>query len=79
MPGLSVPAAPQPPKPAHSGRAEADPGHAPQKLHFGHGRAVAPAAAAGLHPPAGESVPGHAQVRPVPAGREETSLQAKAL
>ena len=29
VPGLSVPAAPQPPKPAHRGRTEVDPGHAP--------------------------------------------------
>lgn len=48
---LSVPAAPQPPQPAHGGGAEADPGHAPPQPLSWHGGAMAPAAASGLYPP----------------------------
>ena len=72
--GLPVPAAPQTPEPAYRGRAEANPGHAPQKSQTWHGGAVARSAAAGLHPPPGKPVPGHEKAGPVPTGREETSL-----
>ena len=74
IPGLPVPAAPQPPQPAHGSGVEADPGHAPQEPPPRHGGTVAPAAAAGLHPPTGEPVPGHEKAGPVPVEREETSL-----
>ena len=40
---------------------------------------MAPAAAAGLHQPSGEPVPGDEKAGPVPAAREETILQAKAV
>ena len=40
---------------------------------------MAPAAAARLHPPPGEPVPGHEKAGTVPTEREETGLQAKAL
>lgn len=60
IPGLPVPAASQPSQPAHRGGAEADPGYAPPQSKPGHGGTVAPAAEAGLHPPPGELVPGHA-------------------
>ena len=48
IPGLPVPAAPQPSKPAHRSGAEADPGYAPPQSQPGHGGAVAQAAAEGL-------------------------------
>ena len=35
--------------------------------------------AAGLYPPPGELVPGHAQAGTVPAGREEKRIQTQAL
>ena len=60
VPGLSVPASSQPPTPTHRSGAEADSGHAPPQPQPGHDRAVAPAAAAGLYSPPGESVPGDA-------------------
>ena len=56
---LPVPAAPQTPEPAYRGRAEANPGHAPQKSQTWHGGAVEPVAPARLHPPPGKPVPGH--------------------
>ena len=71
---LPVPAAPQPSQSAHGSGVEADPGHAPQEPPPRHGGAVAPSAAARLHPPPGEPVPGHEKAGPVPVEREETSL-----
>ena len=68
IPGLPVPAAPQPSQPAHRRGAEADPGHAPPQSRLGHGGAVAPAAEAGLQPPPGEPVPPSAQTRAVSRG-----------
>src|SRR5699024_9018353 len=79
IPGLPVPAAPQPSKPAHRGGDEADPGHAPPQSESGYGGVVAPAAAARLHPPPGEPVPGNEKAGAVPTQREENGLQAKAL
>ena len=79
IPGLPVPAAPQPSQPAHRSVTQADPGHAPQEPPPRHGGTVAPAAVAGLHPPSGEPVPGDEKAGPVPAEREETILQAKAV
>ena len=79
VPGLPVQTPAQPSQSAHRGGSEADPGYAPQKPQVRYGGTVAPPAAAGLYPPPGELVPGHAQAGAVPAGREETSLQAKAL
>ena len=35
IPGLPVPAAPQPSQPAHRSGTQADPGHAPQEPHLG--------------------------------------------
>ena len=60
VPGLPVQTAAQPPEPAHGGRAEAHPRHAPQKSDTRYDRTVAPAAAAGLHPLSGEPVPYYA-------------------
>lgn len=74
IPGLPVPAATQTPEPAYRGRAEADPGHAPQEPPPRHGGTVAPAAAAWLYPPPGEPVPGHEKAGAVPVEREENSL-----
>ena len=70
--GVPLPAAPQPSQPAHRGGAEADLGHAPEKSQVGYGGAVAPAAAARLHPPPGEPVPGNEKAGAVPAEREGT-------
>ena len=47
---LSVQTAPQPPKPAHRGGAETDPGYAPQEPQARHGGAVGPAEAKRLWP-----------------------------
>ncbi len=60
VPCLPVQTPPQPSQPAHGGRAETYPRHAPPESHAGHDRAVAPAAAAGLHPLSGEFVPYYA-------------------
>ena len=75
--GLPVPAAPQPSQPAHAGRTEADPGYALQESTAGHSGVVAPAAAAGLYPPAGKPVPGNEKTWDVPTARKETSLHAQ--
>ena len=58
---LSVPAAPQSSEPAHIRGTQAHPGHAPPQSKPWYGRAMAQAAAAGLYPPPGEFVPGHAE------------------
>ena len=60
IPGLSVQTAPQPPQPAHRGRAEAHPRYAPPESNPGYGRTLAPSAAARLHSLPGEPVPRHA-------------------
>ena len=65
IPGLPIPAATQPSQPAHTGRAEADPGYASPQSKPGYGGAVAQAAAERLYPPPRESVPGYAQTRAV--------------
>ena len=79
VPGLPVPAATQPSKPAHGGGTEADPGHAPQEPSPWHGGAVAPPASERLHPPPGEPVPCHEEAGPVSPGGEEAGLQAQTL
>lgn len=60
--GLSIPASPQPSQPAYGGRAEADPGYAPQKSEAWHGGVVAPLETAWLYPPSGKFVSGHAKI-----------------
>ena len=72
--GLLVPAATPPSQPAHTGGAEADPGHAPQESKAGHGGTVAPAVSTRIHPPSGKPVPGDEKAGPVSAERKETSL-----
>lgn len=79
VPGLPVQAAPRPSQPAHTGGAEADPGHASPQPKPGYGGAVVSPAAERLYPPPRESVPGHAQTRAVPCTREEESIQAQTV
>ena len=62
VPDLPVPAASQPPQPAHRGRAKTNPRYAPPQSRPGYGGAVAPSAEARLYPPAREPVSSHAEV-----------------
>ena len=77
--GLPVPAASQPPQPAHRGRTKTDPGYAPQKSCSWHDRTVAPSEAARLYPPPRNSLPRHAQAGHVSTAGAKTPLQTKAL
>lgn len=63
--GLPIPAASQSSKSAHGGRTKADPGYAPQESQTRHGRVLAQAETARLHPPPGKSVPSDEEVRDV--------------
>ncbi len=64
---------------AYTGRTETDSGYAPQESHFGHGGAVTPLKATGLHPAAGKLIPGHAQAGDVSSAQAPESVQAKSL
>ena len=80
FPGLPVPAASQPSKPAHRSGAEADPGYAPPQSQPGHGGTVAPAAPARLYPTSREPYFGScAKWDLFPTAGTQSSLQAQAL
>lgn len=53
--------------------------YTPQKFRTGLGGNVAPVEAEGLHAPLGKPVPGDEDAGPVPAEREEASLQDQTL
>ena len=79
VPGLPVQTPPQPSQPAHGGRAEAHPRHAPQEPDPRHDRTLAPPAAARLYTLSGESVPCHAQNGSLPRRKAQKDIQAQAV
>ena len=74
LPGLPVPASPQPSQPAYRSGAVADPGYAPQRFQTRYGGTVAPLAPTGIYPPPGEPLARDAETGVISTSRKEAGL-----